>query len=152
MCSAANGQQDWFFSKDLDTVFFWGAAKKALQSWLTLSPIVLGTGKWLFSKGNYYWGDPFFTSMGIGGRVCLWKMATVQLLLAQPSSGLGFQSSQNDHQLVRRVCVYIMFDFVYWAQNDLTCWIPANDINCIVILWLLNGPLECHYIFWTISP
>lgn len=104
-CSAANGQQDRgvFFKRSWHR-FFWGAAKKALQSWLTLSPIIMELENGL--KGNYYWGDPFFTSMGIGGRVCLWKMATVQLLLAQPSSGLGFQSSQNDHQLVRRVCVY----------------------------------------------
>ena len=45
-----------------------------------------------------------------------------------------------------------MFDSVYWAQNDLTCRIPANDINCIVIVWLLNGPLECHYIYFGQFP
>ena len=28
-----------------------------------------GSGKWLYLKGNYYWRDPFFTSMFIGGRV-----------------------------------------------------------------------------------
>ena len=28
-----------------------------------------GSGKWLCSKGNYYWRDPFSTSMIMGGSV-----------------------------------------------------------------------------------
>ena len=28
-----------------------------------------GSGKWLYLKVNYYWRDPFFTSMIMGGRV-----------------------------------------------------------------------------------
>ncbi len=28
-----------------------------------------GSVKWLYLKGNYYWRDPFFTSMITGGRV-----------------------------------------------------------------------------------
>ena len=28
-----------------------------------------GSGKWLYLKGNYYWRDPFFTFMFIGGWV-----------------------------------------------------------------------------------
>ena len=28
-----------------------------------------GSEKWLYLKGNYYWRDPFFTSMFMGGRV-----------------------------------------------------------------------------------
>ena len=28
-----------------------------------------GSGKWLYSKGNYYWRDPFLTSMIVGGSV-----------------------------------------------------------------------------------
>jgi len=28
-----------------------------------------GIGKWLFLKGNYYWREPFFTSMMMGERV-----------------------------------------------------------------------------------
>ena len=28
-----------------------------------------GSGKWLFLKGNYYWRDPFSTSMTMGERV-----------------------------------------------------------------------------------
>ena len=30
-----------------------------------------GSGKWWFFKGNYYWRDPFFTSMIMGGIVLL---------------------------------------------------------------------------------
>ena len=29
-----------------------------------------GSGKRLYLKGNYYWRDPFLTSMTMGGRVC----------------------------------------------------------------------------------
>ena len=29
-----------------------------------------GSGKWLYLKGNYYWRDPFLTSMVMGGSVC----------------------------------------------------------------------------------
>ena len=28
-----------------------------------------GSGKWPYLKGNYYWRDPFSTSMSMGGRV-----------------------------------------------------------------------------------
>ena len=28
-----------------------------------------GSGKWMHLKGNYYWREPFFTSMIMGGRV-----------------------------------------------------------------------------------
>ena len=28
-----------------------------------------GSGKWLCLKGNYYWRDPFLTSMIMGGSV-----------------------------------------------------------------------------------
>ena len=28
-----------------------------------------GSGKWLYLKGNYYWRDPFLTSMITGGSV-----------------------------------------------------------------------------------
>ena len=34
-----------------------------------------GSGKWRYLKGNYYWRDPCFISMIMGGRVsmlCLW--------------------------------------------------------------------------------
>ncbi len=31
-----------------------------------------GSGTWLYLKGNYYWRDPFFTSMIMGGSVRFW--------------------------------------------------------------------------------
>ena len=37
----------------------------------TLSPNNHGSGKWLYSKGKYYWREPFFTSMIMGGRVVI---------------------------------------------------------------------------------
>ena len=44
---------------------------------LTLSPTNHGNGKRLHLKGNYYWRDPFFTSMIMGRRALIsivtWK-------------------------------------------------------------------------------
>ena len=34
-----------------------------------LSPIIIEVENGYILKGNYYWRDPFFTSMFIGGRV-----------------------------------------------------------------------------------
>ena len=44
-----------------------------------------GSEKWLYLKGNYYWRDPFFTSMFTGGRVPSLKLtASLPLKRGQP--------------------------------------------------------------------
>ena len=49
--------------------YSWIQARKKKSHKLTLSPNNHGSGKWLYSKGKYYWREPLFTSMSMGGRV-----------------------------------------------------------------------------------
>ena len=36
-----------------------------------------GSGKWLYLKGNYYWRDPFLTSMTMRGSVVICLLSVV---------------------------------------------------------------------------
>ena len=42
-----------------------------------------GSGKWLYLKGNYYWRDPFFTFMIMGGRGKLPQNSTKRRVLKE---------------------------------------------------------------------
>ena len=46
-------------------------APKKLKSMVYSFPHNHGSGKWLYLKGNYYWRDPVFTSMIMGGSVII---------------------------------------------------------------------------------
>ncbi len=42
---------------------------------------IYGSGKWQYLKGNYYWRDPFLTSMIMGGSVCKYVSVFIYLYI-----------------------------------------------------------------------
>ena len=72
------------------------------QNHSTLSPIIMVQWKMAgYLKGSYYWRDPFFTSMIMGGRVTCYKLPDVKenhCVTSRYNPTLGAHLSDNTFQ------------------------------------------------------
>ena len=78
---------------------FLGGEPVSLQQWC---PIIIDVGKLLYLKGNYYWRDPFLTSMIMGGIVDFLLSLTpynssscITLICLTPSSQMTNEEEKN---------------------------------------------------------